>query len=1294
MKQRSVKFVATTLVVLLTSVGAFGQGASTASISGVVVDSDASVIPGATIVVKNNGTGETFNAVSSERGVFSVPSLVTGTYTVTVTLEGFKTFVLDRVVVNAGVPASVRATLEVGGLSETIVVQSNSELIQTQSATVSTTLNTREVANLPLSSRNAFDLVVGLPGVQSSGASRDSIIMGLPQNTINMTLDGVNLQDNTNKTTDGFFAMVSPSIDAVEEVTFTAAAGGADGSGMGATQIRFVTRSGANQFRGGASYTYRSDELNANTWFNKRDGLAKAELLRKQPSFNIGGPIILPKFNGRNRAFFFVNYEELRQPAATRRTRTILTPEAQAGLFRYNTTAGVQSVDLLALAARNGQLATADPIIAKLLQDIRNATNSEGSVRSLTDPLFQEYSFQVPTQTRNRAPTARLDYQVTDRHRVTYTMNYFYSRGGPDTTNNRDQFFPGFPVVGSQQSDRKIWSTWLRSMFGSSLVNELRFGYGGAPIDFSSQDFAPALWNGTLANQGGFHLNMNNALAPLSNAGASGTPSARDAYHRTIEDTVNWQKGSHSVNMGGLFSQFDIWLNNQQVVPELRFNVVQTDPADGLFVGANFPGASTTNLANARRLYAILTGRISEVQGIARLNEDTGEYVYGGLGTQRARQTAAGFWLQDAWRLRSNLTINYGLRYDLQFPFVALNDSYSVGNYEDVFGVSGAGNTFKPGTLTGKPPTFHQLKEGERPYPMDWNNVAPSIGFAWTPSAKRGLLRRVTGETGDLAVRAGYTRSYSRNGLASFTNEIGANPGVSLNVFRSLTIGNLGPQPLLLREPSRLGPAAFPTTPTFPFSDTVDGDIAIFSPDLVVPSAATWQAGVTRAIGRTMSVEARYMGSRSDGTWRSNNYNELNIIENGFLDEFKLAMNNLRANVAAGRGTTFAYTGIPGTAPLPIFLAYFNGVSRDRAGDPSLYTSNQFISSTFTIPLAFRNPNPYAAVDALDADASAIARAIAAGLPRNFILANPDLLGPATVTTTTRVANIVENETRSRFHAMALEFKRRSVSGLAFQTSYVLGNAQQSRFFSLRRESPLVRDDGDEGDVTHALKGNVIYELPFGQGKRFGSNVSPIMDRIIGGWQLAGTMRAQSGQLVNLGNVQLVGMDAKELSKVYKIRIDAQRRVWMLPQAIIDESVKAFSVDPASVTGYSTLGPPSGKYIAPADSLECIETVRGYGDCGMRNVVLTGPMVKQFDIGVAKRVRIASQANVEFRFDVLNAFNNVNFVPVSGMVGGTTPTTDNTNNRANGANPDDYDVTTLTGVNSARVVQLVARFRW
>ena len=1290
MQQRRVSLLAAISIVCLTGVGAFAQGSSTASISGVVVDSAGGVVPGADVTVRNNGTAETFTAVTSGQGVFSVPSLITGTYTVTVSLQGFKTAVLNTVVVNAGVPASVRATLEVGGISEQVIVQSTSQIVQTQTAAVSTTLDTRQVQSLPLSSRSAADFVVFLPGVQTAGGSRDSIVNGLPQGTINMTLDGVNIQDNTLKTTDGFFAMIAPRLDAVEEITFTSGAQGADGTGMGATQIRFVTRSGTNDLKGSVYHTYRSDELNANTWFNKRDGIEKAQLLRNQPGFSVGGPVVVPGFNGRGKAFFFVNYEELREPAALRRTRTILSPASQQGVFRYNTAQGVREVNLFQLAAASGQTSTADPIMARLLADIRGATSSEGTVRDLTDPLFQEYSFGVPTTSLSRYPTVRVDYQLSERHRATYAMNYHYSRGGPDTTNNRDQFFPGFPVVGSQSSDRKSWSTWLRSILGKNVVNELRFGYGGAPIDFSMNDFKPSLWSGSVANQGGFYLNLGNALTGLTNAGASGTPSARDAYHKSIENNLSWQKGSHSLTFGGSFSQFDLWMDNQQVVPELRFDVVQGDPAESLFTQANFQGASATNITNARRLYAILTGRVSELRGVARLS-DSGQYQFNGAGRQTVQQRELSGWAQDAWRMRSNLTLSYGLRYDLQFPFVAKNNSYSIGDFDDVFGVSGAGNIFKPGTLEGQPPTFRQLSENERPYPMDWNNVAPSVGVAWTPGAGGGWLRRLTGDTGDLSIRAGYALAYSRNGLSDFQTPIANNPGVSLNVFRNLALGNLGALPLLMRDTSRMTPASFPATPVFPYTEVVDGDITIFSPELRVPRAETWQAGVTRALGRsrTMAVEARYLGARSSDGWRTgnnntNNYNELNIIENGFLDEFKLAMANLQANVAAGRGGTFAYFGPgTGTSPLPIFLAYFNGVARARAGDPALYTSPNFRTSNFLNPLARFNPNPYAAVDALDADAVSRARAIAAGLPPNFIVTNPDLLGGAF---------IVENDVRTMYHSMALELRRRGSSGLNFASSYVLGHATNSRFLSLRRESPMVRNDGAEGDVTHALKMNVVYDLPFGHGHHLGDGVNGALDRIIGGWQIAGTARVQSGQLVDLGNVRLIGMTPKELSKMFKIRIDGTGRVWMLPEAIINESVKAFSVDPVSPTGYSQLGPPSGKYIAPADSIDCIETIRGWGDCGLRSVVLTGPMFKQFDIGIAKRVPTWSRATVELRVDVLNAFNNVNFVPVSGMVNGVT--TANTNNRANGANPDDYDVTTLTGTNPARVVQVQARFRW
>ena len=250
MKVRLCSLVLGAIATVATPVGAFGQGGTTSTLSGIVVDTAGGVIPGAEVVARHAATGVATNGVTNERGAFSFPGLNIGTYTVTVTLQGFKTFVANDVVLTSGSPAAVRAVLEVGGITEEVVVSSTSEIIQTQSSTISSTINANQITKLPLTSRSAMDFVTFLPGVTTPGGNRQSQINGLPRGLINITLDGVNIQDNTLRSTDGFFAIVSPRLDAIEEVTVTTAAQGADGAGQGAVQIKFVTRSGTNEFSG------------------------------------------------------------------------------------------------------------------------------------------------------------------------------------------------------------------------------------------------------------------------------------------------------------------------------------------------------------------------------------------------------------------------------------------------------------------------------------------------------------------------------------------------------------------------------------------------------------------------------------------------------------------------------------------------------------------------------------------------------------------------------------------------------------------------------------------------------------------------------------------------------------------------------------------------------------------------------------------------------------------------------------------------------------------------------------
>ncbi len=172
------------LAFALVSAPAFAQGGATSSIVGVVTDSGGGVIPGATVTATNDATAGTYTAVTNANGDFTIPALNVGKYTVTVALQGFKTAVLKDVEVTVSTPANVKAVLEVGGLTETVVVEGASAVIQTQASAAASTVTTNQIANLPVTSRSTLEFVTFLPGVQTPGGSRDSIVNGLPQSSI------------------------------------------------------------------------------------------------------------------------------------------------------------------------------------------------------------------------------------------------------------------------------------------------------------------------------------------------------------------------------------------------------------------------------------------------------------------------------------------------------------------------------------------------------------------------------------------------------------------------------------------------------------------------------------------------------------------------------------------------------------------------------------------------------------------------------------------------------------------------------------------------------------------------------------------------------------------------------------------------------------------------------------------------------------------------------------------------------------------------------------------------------
>ncbi len=1269
------------VVLCMAGANAFAQGGTTQTLSGTVADTSGFVIPGADVIATHNGTGVASSSVSNAEGLFSLPSLPIGTYTVTVTLQGFKTFVVQNVVLTSGAGASVKAIMEIGGVSEQITVTSSSEIVQTQSSTVSTTINTNQITKLPLTSRSALDFVNMLPGVSTPAGNRQATINGLPRGMINITLDGVNVQDNTNRTTDGFFAIVSPRLDAIEEVTVTTASQGVGDAGQGAVQIKFVTRGGTNNFSGSGYHYYRNDKLNANTWFNNRDGVAKAKLLQNQTGFRIGGPIVIPGlFDGRNKAFFFGNYEELRQPSDVTRNRTILNPGAMAGNFTYTVSGVPTTVNVLNLAAGNGQVSSQDPIVQKLMSDIRSAV-SGGSLAD-TDGNLQRFTYNVPVQSKRLFPTFRLDYNLSNAHRASFAYNYQKFTDFPDTLNSRDASFPGFPVAAGQSSVRLGWAGSVRSTLGRDLVNEARVGYSGAPVSFFSE-LDLGMYTGSVANQGGFQLGFPAVGSALTSPSIAAIPQSRNANSFLLEDTVNWLKGAHSVSMGVSFTQFDIWAKNSSLLPSITFGVLPNDPALGLFSAANFPGASAADLTAASNLYALLTGRVTSIGADARLDE-AGKYVYQGVGLQQGRLRETGVFLQDQWRLRQNVTLNAGIRYDVQLPFYPLNSLYSKASIQQVCGVSGAKddascNLFQSGAMPGARSTYSKYEKGSKAYNTDYNNIAPSLGMAWAPAPRSGLLGGLMGTEGDFVIRGGFTRSFSRPGLGDFTGRLNLNPGIVIDASRNAANGLLGAVPLLLRETSRLGSPVINNgseTPVYPLVPVILDSINTFDPNLQVPYADSWSAGIQRGVTRNMALEVRYVGTRGKASWANLNYNEFNIFENDFLKEFRQAQANLQANISAGRGNTFAFTGAPGTAALPTFLAFFNGQSSANAANSALYTGTNWTNSTFLGFLAALNPQPFnfanAGGNGLMGTAAFRANAAAAGLPANFFIANPNTLGGA---------NVTRNLSDTKYNSLQVELRRRLSQGLQFQSSYVFGHGFETSFRTLRKPQFFVRDAGTPGDITHQFKANAVYDLPFGRGRRFGGNANGFVDRVIGGWQISVVSKAQSGLLVDLGNIRMVGMSKNDVAGMFGLRFDnAGKQVYSFPKDVIDNTILAFAVSATTPSGYAGAAP-TGRYFAPANGPDCIEVNAGatYGDCASRSLVVTGPLFQQHDLRVSKRTAIVGRVNIEFAAELLNALNQPNFFPVSG-IGSSTLT--------------GYQLTGLTGTNASRVIQLVSRINW
>jgi hypothetical protein len=1295
------------------------QAQTAGAIGGTVVDPTGAVIPNATVAAKSL-SGKEFTANTSENGTYKIPAVPSGIYSVSVTATRFKTTIVTDVKVDAGVPSTVDLTLEPGSIQESVVVASGAEVLQTQTAAVSNTVIGRQITETPIASRDALDLVLLMPGTNTVGAPRRTSIMGLPKGSLSITIDGVDVQDNLLRSSDGYFTYVRPRVDAIEEVTVSTANPGAESGGDGAVQIKFVTRRGTNAYSGGGFYQRRHESMNANYWYNNRNRLPRSILRLNQYGGHFGGPIPLLKFgegrkglfdSGKDKAHFFVNYEEFRLPDSLNRQRTILTPSAQAGNFSYIVGGATRTVNLLTIAGNAnasgppvpGRVSTIDPTVALVLARIRESVGTEGTITPVigsTTPNTELFNFSPKGNGVRKFLATRFDFNVTKSHSVEFVMNRQEFVPSKDFLNSQDERFPGFPWY-TQGSTRNSYSFAVRSTFGGNIVNEARVA---ASRGFSS--FSAGISPADFAYSGGNILGIDAAgiTTPYSRNSSSGRTSPTTDF----TDSVNWIKGTHTINFGGQYKRIGLTdTATGRIVPTISFGIDANETAlVNTFNTTTIPGATTAQLTTARNLYATLIGHVTGFASTAYLTSD-GTYKLNAFQAQYSRQDTYGLFIQDSWKIRPNLSLNFGLRWQPQGSYVILSDNYSrLSSFDDIYGVSGVGNLFKPGTLSGRVPTVVGMQAGENAYPADTKNFGPSVGVVWSPNfGETGFMSRLFGGNGKAVFRGGYSKSFVREGTALIGSILGANPGGTLPASRTFALGNLS-LGTNLRDAGNpnLTPAPFSATPAYPITLSTAVSANVFDPNLKTGSVHSFSFGYQRELDQNTVIELRYAGNRGVDLFRQHNLNEFNTIENGLAAEFKLARQNLLANVAANRCQTgvtaascqfnFAYFGPgTGTVPLPISLAYITGIGAAGASNAANYQTAAaalFRNTAFATNLSRNAPNVITFGGNLEGAANRRANALAAGLPANFFFVNP--------TTATGGAFIVDNSARSWYDGGTIEVRRRLSKGLRVNANYSFAKAQSDSFqsnsdnfanFTHREGGRDLQKGVAVFDIRHAFKLDATYDAPFGRGRKFLGNANKWLDAIVGGFTIAPVLRWQSGSPIQIGNVQLVGMTSKELTNLVKIRKEPTAVFW-LPDDIIQNSIKAFNINPLSADGYG-LGVPTGKFIAPAGFGDCQSQFAG--QCGFANLVIYGPSYFKLDASVAKKIKFGERTNLELRVTSLDVLNRPNFriggwgadVVTSGCCGSTF------GQLGTGSAYQDVSTTNDPG---GRIIDLMIRLNW
>jgi hypothetical protein len=1256
------------LALVLCATPTWGQQGAVGTVTVTVLDQTGAIVRGAQLSLKDLATNDVRTAVTDSGGTFTFAGLSIGTYSLTVSMTGFAPQVFESVIVQGGRVTDVKSTLKVGAASEQVVVSASATpIIETTSNAIATTIDMKQINDLPLGGRDVSQLAFLTPGY--SGTPAAGTWNGMPLIAQTNTIDGVVSSTSRMKFAGNSTPQLQARLEDIQEMTVSTSQMDVNqGYGAGTIQSSFVTRRGSNSYHGEVYEDFRNSWMNANSWFNNAQGrdangnanAPRPPLILNDFGGNAGGPIL------KDKLFFFGSFAMSKQPGGYRNSNTFLTPLAQSGIYTYqsasNSGPAGTTVNLYTQIAGPNGLPTSPNVTYSAEQAaINNAVTSAGASVCATctgDPNTELVTWFIPAPQTFYFPSMRLDYDISQKVRMNFAFeDTKYNQPGASAP-----YFPG-SAFASQAAFNKnnnyttslgidwtVTPTLMNQFQGGYFYNWYAYGFGAKPL-WDTQPFV----NWPIADSGtDFNLPVS-TFYPIINA----------------SDNATWQHSAHAVTFGfSFFREQDHYWNPPDGIQNIFLGLAGGDPALNDF-NSYFTGVAAANsdAGEAENLYATLIGRISGVSPIGSgfpYDASTGQYATtpGSAYNLDELQKSWGLYAQDSYHFRPSLTVNYGLRWDFTGDDHDLTSAYHGTDLINMYGPSGPGNLFKPGTLTG---TMNPQYVASSHQYAPWNvTPQPTIGLAWNPNYSQGFLGRFLGG-GKTVIRAGFDIKRFTEPYQYFWNNA-TNRGLGFFQYFSYSAtsggapGTFTPGSLSLAPPASgtTAPPSFPNSvfllsppayqvsiPQSDFTWNYYWGASGFDPKIPQPYVQEWNLGIQRELGHSNVLEIRYMGHRSVHQWISVDPNEVNIFENGFLKEFQNAQNNLAINVANGINS-FADNGYPNQVPLPVFNAAFAGEPSGGTGVPfkDYGTSGLFyraIEQGQAGSVAARLAKPFGNApyicnlvgSAISNCATQYGFSAPGAYPLNFFQVNPYAASCSGCST----QSFMSAGGYGDYHALAIDFRQRPWHGMQFDANYTwshtLGLQPDEQWLGSVPEFTVRNLRLGYGptlfDLRHVIHASGTYDLPFGLGKPL-LNQHGWVNQFVGGWTLGTIFTYETGFPFNVTGGFLTFNDYGDgglvLNGVTRSQLQSAVGVHHVPAAYsLDFNPSVFSTTNTLTCNSHLTG-------------VCQNLVPGTltGD-----LWLYGPHLWNDDLSLSKVFPIRENVRFVFQSEFLNAFNHPNW---------------------------------------------------